>query len=430
MKNKKIMNVAIFVFEPLLRMVSGVFIGLYAARYIGPQSYGELSLVILVVTIGLSLGKFGVDGAIVRELVKNQSEDRDNILKAGFLIVSSCSFFVYNLIVVMVFFFLSGEVFFETALYGIILLIQGANVVEQKFQALENNKPAVLVRILCLSISSLATIFVIINELDVIFLYIIPVTEKVIQAVLYFILNKKYPHDGGVEKRAFSTEQCFKLAKISMPFFLTSVVHTMQTRIDQVVVTYFLTVKELGVYSIATKLYEAWSSLPYLIAVALLPGLILLKKNSDVQYYRHLSKLMCGSFWFFMVAAVLSYPLIPFFIATVMGAAYLEAILPLQILMFSTPFIALGTLGIRHLVVIELEGKIVKRTIGAFFLLVVSSLVLIPKYGIVGGALSIFFCSIVINVIFDFTDNKTKHLGLIKFKSIFFIGMKSNYGVI
>lgn len=91
------MNVAIFVFEPLLRMVSGVFIGLYAARYIGPQSYGELSLVILVVTIGLSLGKFGVDGAIVRELVKNQSEDRDNILKAGFLIVSSCSFFCLQL---------------------------------------------------------------------------------------------------------------------------------------------------------------------------------------------------------------------------------------------------------------------------------------------------------------------------------------------
>ena len=65
--------------ERILRMVISLFVGIYMARYLGPERYGLLSYTISFVWLFSSLASFGLNNILVRELVQSPKQ-RDNLL--------------------------------------------------------------------------------------------------------------------------------------------------------------------------------------------------------------------------------------------------------------------------------------------------------------------------------------------------------------
>ena len=69
--------------ERVLRMVVSLFVGIYVARYLGPEGFGLLSYTLSFVWLFSSLASFGLDDILVRELVQHP-EQRNNLLGTVF----------------------------------------------------------------------------------------------------------------------------------------------------------------------------------------------------------------------------------------------------------------------------------------------------------------------------------------------------------
>ena len=65
--------------EQMLRMVAGLLVGVWVARYLGPEQFGVFSYSVAFVALFTTIGKLGLDGIVVRDLV-NDPQKRDDYL--------------------------------------------------------------------------------------------------------------------------------------------------------------------------------------------------------------------------------------------------------------------------------------------------------------------------------------------------------------
>jgi hypothetical protein len=56
--------------EQVLRMIAGLLVGIWVARYLGPEQFGVFSYATAFVAIFSAAAKLGLDGIVVRDLVK------------------------------------------------------------------------------------------------------------------------------------------------------------------------------------------------------------------------------------------------------------------------------------------------------------------------------------------------------------------------
>jgi Na+-driven multidrug efflux pump len=69
--------------EKILRMIVGLFVGIWVARYLGPEQFGLLSYAQSFVGLFIAIATLGLDGIVVRELVKDSSR-RDELIGTAF----------------------------------------------------------------------------------------------------------------------------------------------------------------------------------------------------------------------------------------------------------------------------------------------------------------------------------------------------------
>ncbi|HDY85387.1 MAG TPA: flippase, partial [Methylophaga sp.] len=69
--------------EKILRMSVGLFVGIWVARYLGPEQFGLLSYAQSFVFLFTVIATLGLDGIVVRELVKDKTQ-RDVLLGTAF----------------------------------------------------------------------------------------------------------------------------------------------------------------------------------------------------------------------------------------------------------------------------------------------------------------------------------------------------------
>ena len=60
--------------EKILRMGVGLFIGIWVARYLGPDKFGLLSFAQSFVSLFTIIATLGLDEIVVRELIKKEGE--------------------------------------------------------------------------------------------------------------------------------------------------------------------------------------------------------------------------------------------------------------------------------------------------------------------------------------------------------------------
>ena len=76
-------NISWLFLDKILRMTVGLFVVAWVARYLGPMRFGLLNYSIALVGLFLALAKLGLDGIIVRDIVRTP-EDTDDILGTSF----------------------------------------------------------------------------------------------------------------------------------------------------------------------------------------------------------------------------------------------------------------------------------------------------------------------------------------------------------
>ena len=217
------------------------------------------------------------------------------------------------------------------------------------------------------------------------FAIVVAVEQFFMVAVLIF-LYLKYNILHLTWRFSFSTAK--SLLSNSWPLLLSSMSIMIYMRIDQVMINNILGSEAVGKYSAAVKISELWYFIPIAINQALLPSLIESKNNSPDQYKTHLQHLYDIMVWLSLSIAIPLYFLSEPLVQTLFGKNFFEAAGVLKIHIWSCVFVFIGVSNSSWFLVENLQIYSFYRTIIGGIINVFLNIILIPKIGINGAALS------------------------------------------
>ncbi len=66
-----VLNILWLSLDKVFKLVVGLIVGMWVARYLGPSQWGELNYVLAFVTITATVAKLGMDGFLVKEILEH-----------------------------------------------------------------------------------------------------------------------------------------------------------------------------------------------------------------------------------------------------------------------------------------------------------------------------------------------------------------------
>ena len=372
--------------ERILRMGVSLFVGIYVARYLGPERFGLLSYSLSFVMLFSSLASFGLDDILVRELVK-RPEQRKNLLGTVFWL-KVCGTVVMGTAIALVLQFKSEDqqTYLMIGLITIGLLFQTTNVVDFYFQSQVQSKYAIRAQAFQLLVTSLFKIYLVWNQAELIwFAFALMLDQAVVAALFLLVYHWKiewFPF------LSFTWIQAKKLMIDAWPLIFAGMVVSVYMKIDQVMLKEMLDAKAVGVYAAAVKLCEAWYFVPTAVIASLFPAIITARKNSETLYEERVQKLYDLMVWVAVAVALPTTLFADWVILILYGADFQEAADVLKMYIWAGVFVSLGVASSKWLIAENLERYSFYSTLLGAILNIVCNFYLIPIYGIRGAALA------------------------------------------
>ena len=409
-------NTSWLFFEKILRMFVGLFVGIWVARYLGPERFGLFSYAQSFVGLFTAIATLGLDSIVVRELVKNESKSNELIGTAFYLKLMGA---ILTLLVLAIATYFTSNDRYTNLLVFIIAsatIFQAFNVVDMYFQSRVLSKYVVFSNIISLFISSIVKItLILINAPLVAFAWAILFDSIVlVLGFIYFFL--KYSTIV-VRKIHFSKLIAVDLLKNSYPIILSLAVIAIYLKIDQVMIKSMLGEIAVGQYTAATKLSESFYFIPLAISYSFFPAIVN-SRNCSERYYARLQILYNLVVWMAIAIALPITILSDNIIDILYGDQYYQAGSILKIHIWTNIFISIGVISGDWFVAENLQIFAFWRSFCGASINIILNFLLIPKYGIQGAAIATLISYFIANLAFDFFNKKTRKIFFIKLKTV------------
>ena len=403
----------------------GLFVGVYVARYLGPEQLGVLSFAMSFVALFGAFGRLGLDGIVVRNVVKNP-ETRDELLGTAFglRIIGGLA--------------LIGTVFFSiqftdieprTKLLVMIIasghLLQAFEVIDFYFQSQVLARLISFAGIVSLLFSSAIKLCLIWSEASLVWFAWIVVVEQGVKGIMLCVAY--IAQHISLWQWRLSLSQAKKLLRDSWPLIFSGLAIMVYMRIDQVMIKMMLNNEAVGIYSVAVNLSEAWYFIPMAISSSVFPAIINAKKQSDMLYYQRLQKLYDMMVWLAVAIALPTTFLSPWVIRGLYGDEFLQASGVLSIHIWAGVFVFLGVASGKWLLTENLLKISFYRTFLGASGNVIFNLILIPIFQLNGAAVATLLANFLAAYFFDAVNLKTRRTFVMKTKSLCFAGVKNGF---
>ncbi len=371
--------------EKILRMVVGLFVGVWIARYLGPEQYGLFSYAQSFVGLFTAIATLGLDGIVVRELVKDEN-------RSGELIGTAFGLKLMGAVAVLGLLAVAVNVTDNDRTTNILIFIiasatifQSFNVVDFYFQSRVESRYVVYANMIALLISSIIKITLIMIEAPLVaFAWVVLFDSFVLACgyVYFYLKNSEF----GIEKLKFYRSTAVELLRDSWPLILSGIVISIYMKIDQVMIKEMIDSEAVGQYAAAVRISEAWYFIPMVISSSLFPAIIRAKEISEALYYERLQKLYDLMVWMAIAIALPMTFLSDWVIRVLYGDAYHEAGRVLMVHIWAGVFVFLGVASGKWLVSENLQiFSSINTSIGAVINILLNY-VFISKIGIEGAA--------------------------------------------
>ena len=406
--------------ERVLRMAVLLFVGVYVARYLGPERFGLLSYTLSFVWLFSSLASFGLDDILVRELVK-YPEQRKNLLGTVFWLKVFGTLVMGTAIALVLKYKVEDQqTYWMIALITFGFLFQTTNVVDFYFQSQVQSKFAVRAQAIQLILTSLFKIYLVWNQAELIWFAFALMLDQAVVAVLFLLVY--HWKIGWFPFFSFRWKQAKKLMRDAWPLIFAGMVVSVYMKIDQVMLKEMLDVKAVGVYAAAVKLCEAWYFLPTALIASLFPAVIEAKIKSKTLYDKRVQNLYDLMVWSSLAVALPTTLLADWVILILYGTDFQEAADVLRIYIWAGVFVTLGIASSKWLIAENLQRYLFLRTILGALLNVGFNLWLIPIYGIKGAAIATLVAQGTASFLSLSFFKKTRHNFLFAAKSLSIYG--------
>lgn len=392
--------------EQILRFVAGLFVGIYVARYLGPEQFGVYSYAAAFVALFGAIARFGLDGIVVRDLV-NHPQERDIYLGTAFWLKLIGAFVTLGLLTIAVQ-FTSNDA--TTNLYIFIiasgLIFQPFDVVDFHFQSKVLSKYVSIAKLIQVTLSSMLKLYFIFTQADLFWFVMVSLVDQITLALsLVFSYSRQKI---GSFFGDFNLCTAKVLLKNSWPLILTGIAIGLYMRIDQVMIKEMLGEKEVGLYSAATRLSEAWYFVPVIIATSLFPAIINAKKINQELYNKRLRRLYTIMIYFAVGVALPVTLMAENIVIILYGVDYKNAGLVLSIHIWAGIFVGIGVVNGGWFLAENLQKVATLNTLIGAITNVVLNYFLIPIYGISGVAFATFVSYGVAAYLMLFFQKKTR----------------------
>lgn len=401
-------NSAWMLTEYALTVISGIFVGIYVARYLGPEQFGMLSYALAIVSIFMPLGRLGMESVLVRDISKYPLQ-RQAYMATAFGIMWVAALIILTMLGGLVYFFESDsniQVYIWVIASGI--LFQTFMVVDYNFQAQVKAKYSSIAKSIALCFSGVLKIYLVWIQADLLKFAVAYTLDFMFVA---FMLVAMHLHKKQINfLKGFDKKLVKPLLISAWPMILAAMAGMLYMRVDQVMIKNMLDVEQLGLYTAATRIYEGWITIPVVLSLSLLPAIVNLRYKSVIDYEAGMSKLTAMLFWICVFFAVFMTFFSELFISLTFGADFISSENVLIILVWAAMFNAIGSVSVRYLTVEGMEKKIAIRTFVGLVINIILNSILIPVFGIEGAACSTLITIMFVNYFMNYLDRDLKQL--------------------
>jgi len=403
--------------QRVLSMVVALFVGVYVARYLGPEQFGLLSYAGSFAGLFTALATLGLDGIMVRELVKTP-ERRDELLGTAFWLKAGGAILMWIGIAAAVPFAHNDiQTNILIVIIAFAVIFQAFNVIDLNYQAEVKSKYVVYAQLASLVISSITKLVFVWIAAPLVWFACVFLLDAVVLAAGMTAMYLK--NTGKIWYWKWRWQTAKLLLRDSWPLILSGMVIAIYMKIDQVMIKEMLDAGAVGNYAAAVRLSEAWYFIPAAITSSVFPAIINAKKQSEELYYQRLQKLYDLMVWLAVAIALPTTFLAPWVIRVLYGEAFLPAAGVLSIHIWAGVFIFLGFVSGRWIIAENVQYIATIRSAAGAMMNVTLNIVFIPKYGINGAAIATFFSVLVASHIAFLFINKARKVFIMQNKSFF-----------
>lgn len=389
------------------------------ARAYGPETLGRYSLAQTIVTMVTPFLAAGAEAIVIRDLAR-RSQDRGPVAGSAalmiglFAIPAVCAPIVYARLVY------PGDIAMHEIIWWLAVAFIPNPIYVVDFLWKSELRPAysVLPRLLVMPIALVAKAVAARSGYSIVSIAAICAFEAWISAGLVAIvyLVKKRPDEGwGLDRKVLGA-----LVRQSLPAMVGWGVGLILFRITHLMLGYLSDYKQVGIYSVAFQLIQIPNILSNVVLSTCYPRLVALKEENPERYREYLDKLLSFfSFagWALIVAILL---LGDWGVTTLFGRGFAAAGPVLLLMSASTLVNFSGSLRDQVIFIANRPNLDVVNALIGLAVMVAADLLLIPRWGALGGAAAMVIGSFASSMLASLIFAETGFIGRLQFRRLFF----------
>ncbi len=385
--------------EKLLRIFTGVFVGLWLARYLGPEQYGVYMYAVAWVGLFNAIAWFGVGENVIRSLVKNPDSDAEMLgsafairllgsLSAGVLaVVTMACFGKSDANLLMLVMLMSLAIPFAETPAGIFLLFQSK---------LDIALPVLLQNVVRVAAAGLRIALIVSGSSILWFGGVILVESIAIFSVLFGL----YLFRGGkISSWIFRWDSIRSMLIQGTPIAIAALVASLSARVDQLMLGWFADFAQVGMYSAALRFSEFWWAFAPIVMNSLSPKYIF-NVDDEVKLQANIAKIMACMLLVSLVPVVFIVAIGKYAIPLLLGAQYAAALPVLYVHICIAILVFFDAPTSQFLLAHNRQRQMIWKSLFMLAVNAMLNLLLVSSFGALGAALATLLAYVLTIVCF------------------------------
>jgi O-antigen/teichoic acid export membrane protein len=409
-------NIGWLFFDKILRMGIGLLVGVWIARYLGPEQFGLLNYALAFTGLFSAIAALGMQEIVVRDIVRNPGGAYETLGTAGVLQIIG-GLVAYAFILVAIAYMRPNDYLAQSivAIIGSTMILEASKIAVFWFESQVQSRYTVWVQNgVFLLFSAIKLILIIYQASLTAFVWVMFMEALLVALILLKVMNK-YGFTLGFLK--VNAQRARMLLLDSWPLVLASVSIMIYMKIDQIMLGQMVGDQAVGIFSAATRISEVWYFIPMVVVSSIFPAILNAKEQSKELYHKYLQRLYALMVWMSIAVALpMTFLAIPL-VEILYGKAYLESGIILSIHIWASVFVFLGVASSRWILAENRQILSLQRSLFGMLINVALNLLLIPLYGAIGAAVATVVAQFSVGMLFDVIQKETRPMFIMKIKA-------------
>lgn len=383
-KRKVIRNIVWAVIGKVVTLLGGLLVGIFVARYLGPEQYGLMSYVLSYIAIFQVLAYFGMDNIEIREESKTP-EEKDKIIGTAICLKLIFAVATIGLVALTVCIFEADSFTrWMVMLYSISMIANSFGVIRNYFTSLVWNEYIVKTEITRTFIGAGIKVALLLLHAPLAWFIAATLFDTILIAGGYLVSYRS--KIDSIRKWRYDKTIAIYLIKQSFPLLLSGAAVVVYTKIDQVIIRNLLNTESVGYYSVADRFVEICLFIPTILSQTITPILVQSYSENKSEYDQKSQQFMNIMVWSTLILCVVICLIALPMVRYTFGTQYLLSVPILQIMVFKVVGNALAQSSGAMIIVESKQKYTLFRNIIGCGVCIVLNYLLIPNFGLKGAA--------------------------------------------